>query len=170
MNSVFALRNRLKCGQILLNRSCELLSVHQDVRVHRLLEWNDFEFLLLPFLLNGFKDTLIFQLSVCMIYNFSNFFSVVLYMIFSQVNNGKRGWCFEMRCFDQVKNLVPMSLLKGFSSQVFEEFDNEWSLFYLEHYDFVKWSALVLHEIILRKFLLKISIDLIDWTDDFVCV
>lgn len=73
-----------------------------------------------------------------------------------------------MWCFNQIEDLVPMSWLKGVSSKVLQEFDYQRGLLNLEHHNLIEGTTLILEEIVLRELFLKISVDLIDASDDFI--
>ena len=111
MSRKLTLWDYLQSVQIFLYGLVQGLCIDHDVWILCVFEWNDFQLKLLPLFTNALEYLLIFGFSICMLNDVMNVISVILNVVFSQIDDGKLILCFQMRSFDQIKDLHPMSIL-----------------------------------------------------------
>lgn len=126
--------------------------------------------MLVPFLLYRSEDPLVLQFGIRMFYDLSNIVSIILDVVLPQVDDSEGHRVLQMWSFNKSENLDPVSCLQRFSSEIFQKLDNQGSLLHLKHDNLIKWSALLLQKVILRQLLIKITIYLVDRSDNLVCV
>lgn len=112
MSCEFTLWDYLQSVEIFLYGLVQGLRIDHDVWILCVFEWNDFQLKLLPLITNALKYLLVFGFSICMLNDVMNVFLVILNIVFSQIDDGKLILCFQMRSFNQVKNLHPMPTLQ----------------------------------------------------------
>ena len=131
VSSELTLRDDLERIKILLNGLIQRLSVDHDVRVGGILERNDLEIELLPLLTNAFEYGLILSLCVSMLNDMVNVLFVILNVVLLQVYNCKLVLRFQVRGFDQVEDLHPVSIVQAVLPKVFNKLNNDVRLVHL---------------------------------------
>ena len=124
VSSELTLRDDFERVKILLNSLIQRLSVDHNVRVGGVLKWNDLEIKLLPLLTDAFENGLILSLCVCMVNDMVNILFVILNVVLLQVYNCKLVLRFQVRGFDQIEDLHPVSIVKAVLPKVFNELNN----------------------------------------------
>ena len=131
VSSELTLRDDLERIKILLNGLIQRLSVDHDVRVGGILERNDLEIELLPLLTDAFENGLILSLCVSMLNDMVNILFVILNVVLLQVYNCKLVLRFQVRGFDQVEDLHPVSIVQAVLPKVFNKLNNDVCLVHL---------------------------------------
>ncbi len=94
-------------------------------------KWNDFEILVFPLLLDRHEDGLVLGLSVGVVNNSAHLSTQVLDVVLSKVYDRECVGVLKMRRLQQVKQLVPVSLLQSVLIHIFNEFDYDRCVFNL---------------------------------------
>ena len=131
VSSELTLRDDLERIKILLNGLIQRLSVDHNVRVGSILERNDLEIELLPLLTDAFEYGLILSLCVSMLNYMVNVLFVILNVVLLQVDNCKLVLRFQVRGFDQVEDLHPVSIVQAVLPKVFNKLNNDVCLVHL---------------------------------------
>ena len=131
VSSELTLRDDLERIKILLNGLIQRLSVDHDVRVGGILERNYLEIELLPLLTDAFEYSLILSLCVSMLNDMVNILFVILNVVLLQVYNCKLVLRFQVRGFDQVEDLHPVSIVQAVLPKVFNKLNNDVCLVHL---------------------------------------